>query len=214
MRQALAPHVRLAVLGDDVVLLDIRTDAYFCAPDAREALQPSDDRSAVAPVEVESAEALREAGFLVAGAPEPRDILGLPMRDVLDDPPPGRLTTGEALSLAGAVWDLSRHYRGRSFAEILEAATPGSARRDDPSEALRLARLFHHLAPWLPVPDKCLARSFVLLRFLQRSGVSARWMFGVRTWPFAAHCWLQVGDVALDDAAERLRVYEPIHAVG
>ena len=57
-------------------------------------------------------------------------------------------------------------------------------------------------------------RSFVLLRFLQRSGLNARWVIGVRTWPFSAHCWLQIDDTALDDAWERLVVYEPILAVG
>ena len=57
-------------------------------------------------------------------------------------------------------------------------------------------------------------RSFVLLRFLQRSGGKATWVFGVRTWPFGAHCWLQLGDVALDDDPARLVGYAPILAVG
>ena len=56
--------------------------------------------------------------------------------------------------------------------------------------------------------------SCVLLRFLQRSGLDARWVFVVRTWPFAAHCWLQLEDTVLDDMVERLAAYEPILAVG
>ena len=82
------------------------------------------------------------------------------------------------------------------------------------AETLRLARVFQRVAVWLPMPRKCLVRSFVLLRFLQRSGLNARWVFGVRTWPFAAHCWLQLEDTVLDDLVERLAAYEPILAVG
>jgi hypothetical protein len=44
-------------------------------------------------------------------------------------------------------------------------------------------------------------------------GFDADWIIGVRTWPFMAHCWLQVGAVALDDDVERLAAYTPILAV-
>lgn len=214
MQLALAPHIRLAELGDDVVLLDIRTDAYFCAPQARAVLQPAEDRGSVTPVDEASREAFRAGGFGFEGPAVPRPRLSLPTRDLSPGRTP-RLTTRDAWALAGALWDLARRYRGRAFADILAFAA-GRAPPPDGSaeEVLRLARLFHRLAPWLPMPDKCLARSFVLLRFLQRSGVSARWVFAVRTWPFAAHCWLQLDDIALDDAAARLVAFEPIHAVG
>jgi len=214
MRHALEPHIRLAVLGDDVVLLDIRADAYFCAPQARALLQPHEDRGSVAPIDAESREAVLAGGFASDRPPTPRECLSLPTRDLA----PGRapvLTARDVRRLAGALWDLPRRYRGHAFADILAfAAAVAPPPGGSAEEVLRLARLFHRVAPWLPIPDKCLARSFVLLRFLQRSGVSARWMFGVRTWPFAAHCWLQLDDIALDDAAARLVAFEPIHAVG
>jgi hypothetical protein len=35
-------------------------------------------------------------------------------------------------------------------------------------------------------------------------------VFGVRTWPFHAHCWLQCDDVVLDDQADRVAAYAPI----
>ncbi|WP_374571406.1 lasso peptide biosynthesis B2 protein [Phenylobacterium sp. J426] len=64
-----------------------------------------------------------------------------------------------------------------------------------------------------PLPAKCLVRSFALLCFLRRCGHDAAWCFGVSTWPFAAHCWLQVGEVALDDHPDQLAAYTPIHVV-
>ena len=42
---------------------------------------------------------------------------------------------------------------------------------------------------------------------------AAVWVFGVRTWPFSAHCWLQIGDAVLDDDPERVGIYPPILAV-
>ena len=64
--------------------------------------------------------------------------------------------------------------------------------------------------PYAPVRAKCLVRSFLLLRWLVRRGHGAYWVFGVTTWPFRAHCWLQCGAVALDDDVERLAAYSVI----
>ena len=107
--------------------------------------------------------------------------------------------------------DLLAGYVGRPLATI----TGYTVRRRRPYEGrerdvVRLAAIFQKLSPWLPMTGKCLVRSFVLRRFLQRSGVDADWVFGVRTWPFSAHCWLQLGDRALDDHAERLDASTPI----
>lgn len=215
MRLSLAPHVHLAVLGDDVVLLDVAADAYLCIPDGRAQLRPLSDSAAVLPADGGILAGLVEAG-LVCAAPAPRDRRppARPARDVglTGD---GSPSLGEAFRLGGALWDLAWRYRGRPFAEVLAfagRAPPCSAERR--AEIVRLAQLFQRAAVWLPMSRKCLVRSFVLLRFLQRSGLNAQWVIGVRTWPFSAHCWLQLDDMALDDAWERLVAYEPILAVG
>jgi hypothetical protein len=72
--------------------------------------------------------------------------------------------------------------------------------------------VYRRILPWLPIDGLCLFRSYMLISYLNALGHGARWVFGVRTWPFRAHCWLQVGDVALDDEAERLAAYHPIMA--
>jgi hypothetical protein len=35
-------------------------------------------------------------------------------------------------------------------------------------------------------------------------------VIGVKLNPFAAHCWLQVGDVVLNDLPERVAAFTPI----
>ena len=213
----LAPHIHLAVIGDDVVLLDVAADRYICVPGGREQLSPSSDRGSVSPSDPEVLAEMAGAGYLSAATGfQARPVCTRPAQD-FGGPSVERLTAREALRLGGALCDLGLRYRARSLVEILAFATrkpcaPVSVSRH--VEALRLARLFDRVAVWLPMPRKCLARSFVLLRFLQRSGLNAAWVFGVRTWPFSAHCWLQVGDLALDDHWERLLAYEPIMVVG
>jgi hypothetical protein len=211
----LSPHIHLARIGRDLVLLDLRADTYLCIPDGVAALRPTPDLTRVQPVDPEVRAALIDAGILDrAAAGGRRRPPALPRQDVVSVPV-ARLRLREALRLAACLWDLAWRYRGQPLDRIVAYAARAPAELSDrPAEAIRLARLFHEVVPWLPISRKCLVRSFVLLRFLQRSGLNAAWVFGVRTWPFAAHCWLQLGDVALDDAPERLAAYEPIYVVG
>jgi hypothetical protein len=89
------------------------------------------------------------------------------------------------------------------------AEAPPIASRPSP-ELLECVDAFHRWSPYAPVSGKCLLRAFMLRRFLIRNGHNAHWVFGVTTWPFSAHCWLQCGTVALDEYAERTAAYTPI----
>jgi hypothetical protein len=216
MTISLAPHVHLAAIGGDVVLLDTSTDAYLCIPDGVALLRPSGDRGALSPADDDVIATLMQAGLVQsASTGVARAPLHRPTRQ-LGDVGVAPLTRGDLLPMAGALWDLIWRYRGRSLADIIAFVTREGAARSAATrpEVLRLARVFQRLAVWLPMPGKCLIRSFVLLRFLQRSGCGATWVFGVTTWPFRAHCWLQVGETVLDDTAERIVEYEPILGIG
>lgn len=210
----LASHAHLAVVDADVVLLDIAADRYLCVPDGQELLRPTADRSVIAPARSDVADALLGAGLLASTAPSRRAIPARPASDL----PKGEAAMSllDAWRLAGAVWDAAWRYHRRPLAEIIAFASRQARALTlaETGEVIRVARVYRHAVAWLPLPRKCLIRSFVLLRFLQRSGLAADWVFGVRTWPFSAHCWLQLGDMALDDHAERLLAYEPIFAVG
>jgi hypothetical protein len=119
-------------------------------------------------------------------------------------------------AMAGAAFDAAVTYQRNDFAQLVAFGRRHQGRSPDlpPSPQMRaLVGGFQAWAPWLPAPAKCLIRSFVLLRLLRRSGFDARWVFAVRTWPFEAHCWLQVGDLVLDDEVERLVAFHPILVV-
>jgi hypothetical protein len=72
---------------------------------------------------------------------------------------------------------------------------------------------FIKLRPLYPRDYLCMFDSLSLLRFLQHFHITASWVFGVCAEPFAAHCWLQSGSVALNDTPARVSIYKPIMAV-
>lgn len=216
MRLSFPAHVHAAAIGEDLVLLDLAGDAYLCLPGAVTSLRPTADLRAVEPRDGADAAELRARGLLVDApqttpfVPPPPPTAGLP------DDPPGPATCAERVALAQAMLELPTRYVSQPLPRLLARAERCAVRRPrvgDPAEVARLASIFRRDAVWLPMSRKCLVRSFVLLRFLQRCGGGAAWVFGVRTWPFGAHCWLQAGPVVLDDAPERLAPYVPILAV-
>ncbi|HTX04332.1 MAG TPA: lasso peptide biosynthesis B2 protein [Steroidobacteraceae bacterium] len=71
----------------------------------------------------------------------------------------------------------------------------------------RLRPLFYTLR------SACLLDSLTLLHFLGADGICPDWVFGVKTEPFDAHCWVQQGEVLFNDVPDRVRQYSPILVV-
>lgn len=75
----------------------------------------------------------------------------------------------------------------------------------------RFVALFDRLRPWAyTAHNECLKDSLTLTHFLRWNGVPATLVLGIRTKPFAAHAWVQVGDCVVNDEAERVQLYRPI----
>lgn len=85
--------------------------------------------------------------------------------------------------------------------------------------ALDLERLreetsaFCQLRPWYPRDYRCLFDSFALSEFLFARRIFSRWVFGVQVMPFGAHCWLQIGELVLNESIEEAGRYTPILAI-
>ena len=213
---AIVPGVHAALVDADLVLLDVRSDAYFCLPGLADDFELRADRRRLALADPGLARDLLAAGLVsgeMAPAAQAVPIPPHPQRSALcvDYPCPAWGDLGEGLR---AMFDLARAYRGRRLHAILEAvARPSPGIRPQASPAvIEAAARFHRWAPYAPVSGKCLLRSFMLLRLLRAKGLDALWVFGVRTWPFQAHCWLQCEDLVLDDQPDRVRAFTPIMA--
>jgi hypothetical protein len=104
-----------------------------------------------------------------------------------------------------------RKARKRAGVKDYLALAGGADGDRNPVRVAEAARAFWRMSPWLPIEGECLVRSALLMRFLQRRGLEADWVFGVRLWPFTAHCWVQLDGVCLNDDVERLTSYTPIY---
>ena len=215
MHLFLGTGVHAAGVGDDVVFLDTGSDAYFCLAGAAGVLTLG-PRGQIDVLRGDVAAQLLEAGLLArqpaqgtAMAPPPPTAS---IRLAPDASTP--LTPGLVLGALSATLEAARCFSGASFARLLEGPAPSPLALENPSPALTDAvAQFEKLRPWLPLQGECLLRSYHLRTFLRARGLDALWVFGVRTWPFDAHCWLQAGETVLDEDLERLSAYQPIMAV-
>ncbi|WP_343699750.1 lasso peptide biosynthesis B2 protein [Caulobacter sp.] len=209
----LSAGVHAVIIDQDAVFLDVDSNAYFCLPGIGEVLG-LEGRVLHASSDA-LAEDLVSAG-LAASTPDLAPTLATqpPLRTaraVLEDLAPAkrrkpRMAHWRRAIAAGLA---SRLAEQRSFATRLPAAPRQRAPAASPGLLADLDA-FRRLQPWLPFDGACLFRSQLLRHYLVGLGHQVDWIFAVRTWPFAAHCWLQAGDLALDDEAERLVAYHPI----
>jgi len=208
-----APSIHVASIEDDLVALDLENDAYFCLPGLGRHLIDAGDGQWTASNAV-IADGLLETGlFQTAASCPPGPALPPAVRTsrCYEGPGSGSMA-GVTLAtiMAREAWRI----HGRPLKELIARSPNLTLRHDQTAEAMADARLFDHWMPWVPGQGQCLFRAYLLRAFLASRGRGATWVFGVRTWPFSAHCWLQVGDVLLDDDVDRVALYTPIMAVG
>lgn len=219
----LHPHIHLARCHDDIVVLNVMTDDYALLVDAGPLVRAG-RRSGEVLASPDVVEALQAMGLI---ADRPPEIMRVSI--------PG--LTGE---IAGHAAPLPRGRLARAFIDSLIssadfarapfAALVETARRRWPTESpthhrtvddwavddwavARAVGAFEAIHPWVPFEGDCLQRGYRLHHHLHRAGIPARWVFGVRTWPFLAHCWVQVGDRVVGDTRERVSSFTPIMAV-
>jgi len=120
---------------------------------------------------------------------------------------------------------LSIHYQLKSclFKTILDRATAYRDRKVDMRELATPTDLKHQLLlasmqfararRYVPIKPVCLLDSLSLLRFLSRRGLPANIVFGVTPEPFAAHCWVQAGDMVLNETLSNAHAHTPIRVV-
>jgi hypothetical protein len=128
-----------------------------------------------------------------------------------------------ALEVMAIVCSTHRKLKTRALKENLDEARAYRDRKADPSKVatsaaneasfLRAAWQFAHARRYVPIEPVCLLDSLSLLRFLSRRGLPANIVFGVTAEPFAAHCWVQAGDIVLNETLSDASAHKPIRRV-
>ncbi len=212
-------HLAYCIQRGGVTFLDVRRDRYFGLPADLEAVfealvQAGFRVEALTP----GLEQLIALGVLVLGEGDkrPQTLAATPSESWLDAQ---IVPVGDAgpLDVARAARSVltAKHMLGRlsleSIIARLRARRPGLAVMD---EAMRpLALSFAKARRWTPVEPVCLLDSLAMLDAFHRRGHHPHLVFGVIRQPFAAHCWLQIDGVVINDRLDHVAEYTPILVV-
>ncbi len=217
MQYGLQPHVHLADVDGDLVLMDARQNQYFCIA-----------RDAAASIRGELAGGNRFRGdaplldeLEVAGLYGPIDRMApfqpvphLADADIFGDLP-GQLPPAAFARLtfaAGRAWWHLHTGRPSRWIELAHRRNSRAVKDGEADRVRLLARQAYLARALFPGAARCLPNSMLLLELLALHGLGARWVFGVRTFPFEAHCWVEHDGVILNDSIDHVRWYTPILA--
>lgn len=216
MRYTLKPGLHFCICSGRAVFLDVPGDRYFCLPGAIDedfqlwvAGQGDDDRLSLTK--------LIELGVLIEAPPMPRIA-----RPQLVEAPQSDLSTETSRNLIWILWVSAEHLvaklrvRRSSFATLIQALeNEQRIPKVPPTDSLfpsKLAGAFSRSRLLVHGWDDCLAQSIAFRRACRRLRIDAQIVIGVCLDPFAAHCWVQLGDIVLNDNVERVRHFTPILA--
>lgn len=205
-----APGLHLSAVDEDIVVLDLAGDSYEGLLDIGHSVELGPTGAIFASTDALEA-ALLETGLAVThDQGRPRAALTPARRELALRQPASR---GDVVRAALVSTSATLRFRGKSLADLVAAKPP--VREGAPVDMRRLSELVgaaRKARPWVPWEGECLQRSFSLRAWLATQGVATDWVFGVRTWPFAAHCWLQIDDLVVGDRLHRVSRYVPIMA--
>jgi hypothetical protein len=217
------------------VILDVNRDKYLCVDRRQfEALGPSlqgweestsPSGSGAAPVPEDAvalASNLLDLDILSDRATHAKDArptaYPLPTEALDPDLPVcSRRSSGtHAGSFFSSSARASRELRRQRFQLTVEAVRARKSRnasrgdRPDFERTRSLVSVFERLRLFYPRSYLCLFDSLALIHFLARFDVYPDWVFGVNADPFEAHCWVQAGNVVLNDTVARVSGFTTI----
>ena len=218
MTLALKSDLYFCLSNDKAVFLDLTADRYFCLPPELEpgfsklfkGTETQDNRD-------ENFAALMATGLFI---PSDQPFSLLPAANCIT---PTRSAVESrfhdwsfgTVVLAGVSQLVTTcHLRFVTLASVVTRLRRKKERAQKPVSDLSAAqtrRLHTFLAMrrLIPAQNRCLQRSIALFEFLASAGICPL-VIGVRMQPFAAHAWLQAGDLVLNDYVDEVRLYTPI----
>lgn len=113
----------------------------------------------------------------------------------------------KAQRLADVMESLVRYRRKHAGKPPSQPTTLSTQLICDAANSFNRARLY------VPVTTSCLLDSLSMTKFLARRQIDTSIVFGVTRDPFAAHCWVQVGNMVLNDTVGNVTAHTPIRIV-
>jgi len=211
-----------------LIFFDVAQDRYFKLTGALEnAMRCFQAHEDVAPMLVEGLVAAR----ILVEAPTLKTRIAIanirrPVFSAVEQPaaiPDQRIGMAIAFEVMAIVWSTRRQLKTRALRTNLDEASAYRDRKAGAHEIatsiapednlLQASGQFARARRYVPIEPTCLLDSLSLLRFLSRRGLSANLVFGVTPEPFAAHCWVQAGDMVLNETLSDAHAHTPIRMV-
>lgn len=199
----LCPHLRMRKIGLRFVFLDLAASRYFLLEDqAAERFASFVDGVA----EAHTLDWLCERRIIEAGAPLLSVNVPIPPRRSVVDRPLGRPAAWMVAEALAAQLAMRRRVRHIPLADLLR---PVAATKTDPNASRPVVAACRVAARYRSATDQCLPNALAMRRMLARRDIAAELVIGVML-PFAAHCWLQSGDVVLSDPFGTVQNFHPL----
>lgn len=229
-------HISFGEVDNSLVFLDLRQDRYQLvegrAAEAIKSLYQSDEdslSSAKGQPYANLLAKLERTGLISTGCCDGREIIPITAPDLegsiatdlsLPPAPPSARALPDALP---AIMRATLLKRRNGLEAAVNSVRNGRARlvaRQEQGRDRRTRSLeeeincFFALRPLLySWKDQCYFEALVLSLYLQTRGHESDWVIGVKTEPFAAHCWVQCDGLVVNDTAERVGEYTAVLVV-
>ncbi len=222
MPYRLKEGLSFCVADGHLVFLDLAEDRYFRLSSANESIF----RAFLAHGDVLDGESgkLVRAGVLVEAMCCDPDMvtsnIQRPVRSALEQPAASaryRPAIGIIAEVMATVLSTRQRLRSRPLKDVVDNVTSNRRSSADPNGTTETALVsaaieFSRARRYVPIEPSCLLDSLSLVRFLSRRCMPATIVFGVALTPFAAHCWVQSGDMVLNDTLSNANAHTPIRA--
>ncbi len=212
---ALRPGLHFCEAASSFIFLDLKKDRYFRLPARledhfRNLVDDPLSAGSAAPPLIEAG-VLRPAIFRQSLS-RPRLVAGASGLDALGAGRPGGFEVARALAsdigvsqqlrlgrLAALIASYENSKVGRTLATPLKDEGP-----------IRVVRAYESAKLFRASANRCLSRSLAMARRLAGLRCDALLVIGVRAQPFAAHAWVQSGDIVLNETPDEVSRYTPI----
>lgn len=138
----------------------------------------------------------------------------LPTCSLLDELGPARAPFVDIVKAAYILCSTRSQLLSGPIEALLCDIFKGVDRRGERSLAIDKTLKFLAARKFVPLQPNCLLDSLSLARFIGGGGNGVSMVFGVKLDPFAAHCWLQSGKLALNDRTENVAVFTVVRVIG
>ena len=211
----LATGIGFCEVGGELVFLDLARDKYFSLRGADRAafdrLRAGEPNDSEAMMRLERTGLITQSGTSTIIRPTEIDVPGADLM-ATEGRAGLRMIAAAAFALRWARRAMRPEHISATVAHLSERKraidVPGA---EDAATSVAAA---YAAGRWLnPIPPRCLIDALALDHILLARGIVASLVFGVRTSPFNAHCWLQTPETILTGSAAEARNFTPILAV-